>query len=354
MELIERVFFSGLISLLIAYLITPWVIKFAEHIDIIDYPNKNKHPKKIHKYPVPRGGGLGIFIAILVVTVIFLPLDKYMTAILVGATFTTALGLLDDKHDIHPYIRLLVQVLIAAIPIMSGIGIAFLTNPLGGIIDLSQPQISFYFLGETRSIWLLADLFALLWIIFMMNMLNMGAKGVDGQLPGVAAIAAYTIAALSLKFSADITEWPIVILAVITGSAYLGFLPWNSFPQKIMPSYSGSTLAGYLLAILSILSTTKVGTLVVALGIPLADTGYSIVRRIARGKSPFFGDREHLHHKLLDIGFSKKQVSITYWIGTALLGITALNLNSSLKLYTILGVISLVGGLLIWLTHRLK
>ena len=182
----------------------------------------------------------------------------------------------------------------------------------------------------------------------------MGAKGIDGQLPGVAAIAAITIAALSLKFSADITQWPVIILAAITAGAFLGFLPWNFYPQKIMPGYSGSILAGYLLAILSILSTTKVGTLMVVLGIPLVDTGYTIVRRIMAGESPVWGDRKHLHHKLLDAGLSKKQVVYLYWASTALLGVLALYLNTSTKFYTIIGVAILIGGLLLWLTYRPK
>src|SRR5258706_14796667 len=137
-----------------------------------------------------------------------------------------------------------------------------------------------------------------------MNMINMGAKGVDGQLSGVTVIAAFVIALISLKFSADITQWPVIILAAITGGAYLGFLPWHIFPQKIMPGYGGSTIAGYLFAILSILSTTKVGALMVVLGFPLIDKGFSIVRRVLTGKSPVWGDRGHLHHRLLDAGVS--------------------------------------------------
>ena len=145
-----------------------------------------------------------------------------------------------------------------------------------------------------------------------------------------------------------------IILAVITAGAFLGFLPWNFFPQKIMPGFSGSSLAGYLLGVLSILSTTKVGILLVVLGVPLVDSGYTIVRRIAAGKSPVWGDRSHLHHRLLDSGLSKKQVAYFYWFVTAILGALALNLNTSSKLYTIVGVTILVGGLILWLTYRPK
>jgi UDP-GlcNAc:undecaprenyl-phosphate GlcNAc-1-phosphate transferase len=347
-------FFPGIIALVISFLATPLVIKLAHKIGIIDDPRKNKHPKVIHTYPTPRGGGLAIFVAVIVSCLIFIPMDKHLVGILIGATIISIMGILDDKYNLNPYLRLILGFVAAAAPIISGIGISFLSNPLGGIIDVSQPQISFILLGQNHSIWLLSDLFAMFWIVFMMNILNMGAKGVDGQLPGVAAIAALTIAALSLRFSADITQWPVLLLASITAGAFLGFLPWNYYPQKIMPSYGGATLAGYLLAILSILSTTKVGTLVVVLSIPLIDTGYTIVRRILSGKSPVWGDKGHLHHRLLDQGWGKRRVAVFYWLITALLGLASLYLNTQSKLYTIIGVAVLIGGLILWLTYRPK
>jgi UDP-GlcNAc:undecaprenyl-phosphate GlcNAc-1-phosphate transferase len=342
----------ALVAMLVAYLTTPLVIKLAKKIKIIDDPKKHKHPKVIHTYPVPRGGGLAIFAAILVASLIFLPLDKHLKGILAGATIIALMGILDDKYNLNPYIRLTLGFLAASAPILAGIGIAFISNPFNGVVDLSHPQINFYFLGESRSLWVLSDLFALLWITFMMNMLNMGAKGVDGQLSGVVAIAAATIAALSLKFSADITQWPVIILASITAGAYLGFLPWHIYPQKIMPSYGGATLAGYLLAVLAILSTTKVGTLIVVLGVPLVDTGYTIVRRVLTGKSPVWGDRGHLHHRLLDTGWSKAKVAAFYWIITLILGVVALYLNTPSKFYTIISVAVATGGLILLLTRK--
>ncbi len=250
------------------------------------------------------------------------------------------MGYLDDRYNLNPYLRIGLGFVAALLPISTGIGISFLTNPLGGIIDLSNPLIS--------------DAFAMIWIVFLMNILNMGAKGVDGQLTGVTVISALTITALSFYYSADITQWSVIVLTSITAGSYLGFLPWHKFPQKIMPGYGGSTLAGYMLAIASILSTTKVGTLIVVLGIPLIDTGYVVLRRILSGKSPVWGDRGHFHHKLLDLGLSKKQVSQIYWSLTAILGILALSLNSTYKLYTIIGATLGLGGLLLWLTYRSK
>ena len=351
---LDLVALPAILSAAITYLTTPLVIKFAGKIGIIDDPKKSTHPKVIHTQPTPRGGGLSIFLGVISTSLIFLPIDKHLKGILLGATLLTILGILDDKYNLNPYLRFLIQFIVACIPIAAGIGIAFINNPFNGIIDLSQPQINIHLFGELRSIWILSDLFALFWIVYLMNMLNMGAKGVDGQLPGVTIVAAATIALLSLKFSADITQWPVIILASITAGAYLGFLPWNYYPQKIMPGFSGSTLAGYLLAISSILSTTKVGTLVVVLGIPLIDTGYTIIRRAISGKSPFWGDRGHLHHKLMDAGLSKKQVSFFYWGFTLILGLLAISLNTSYKFYTIVGVSISIGGLLLWLTYRPK
>ncbi len=328
------------VAVVISYLITPLVIKLASKLKIIDDPQKTKHPKVIHTTPTPRGGGIPIYFAILITSLFFIPLDKHIISILLGATVIVIMGFLDDKYNLNPYLRLIIGGVAALIPILSGIGISFLTNPLGGIIDLSNPIIS--------------DIFALIWIVFLMNILNMGAKGIDGQLSGVVVIAALTITALSFYYSADITQWPVILLTSITAGAFLGFLPWHKFPQKIMPGYGGATLAGYILAIASILSTTKVGTLIVVLGIPLIDTGYTVLRRILSGKSPVWGDRGHLHHKLLDFGLSKRQVSQVYWSTTAILGILALNLNSTYKLYTIIGVSLVLGGLIIWLTMRSK
>lgn len=354
MSNIENIFiYPELVSLLVSFAATFFVIKYAKKLKIVDDPQKNKHPKVIHTKPTPRGGGIAIFLAATASGLIFLPADKHLVGILAGALIIAAMGFLDDRYDLNPYLRLFWGFLAAAAPIAAGIGIAFVSNPLsGGVINLSQPQITFSLFGKIHTIWIISDAFALFWIVFLMNMINMGAKGVDGQLPGVVVIAAVTIAILSLKFSADITQWPVITLSAIIAGAYLGFLPWNVFPQKIMPGYGGGALAGYFLAILSILSTTKVGTLIVVLGIPLIDTGYVIVRRLASGKSPVWGDRGHLHHRLLDLGLSKKQVAGIYWAATAALGILALNLNSANKLYTIIGVGGIVGGVILWLTYQ--
>ena len=350
-SLINSAFLLPLIvSFLIAFITTPLVIKLAIHFGWVEDPKKKKHPKVIHHYPVPRIGGLPIITALLFSSFLFLPVDKHLLGILAGALFATTIGVIDDRYDLNPYLRLLTGFFSAGLVVAAGIGIAFITNPFNGIIHLDQPRIYFQLLGETRSLWLLADFFALIWIVWCMNMVNW-SSGLDGQLSGVVPIAALTIALLSLRFTEDVTQWNVAILAAITAGAYLGFLPFHLYPQKIMPGYSGASLAGFLLAVLSILSGAKIATLILVLGIPMIDGSYTIVRRLLTKKSPVWGDRGHLHHRLLDLGWNKRQVAFFYWLVTALLGLIALNLNSRQKFYTIVMLALIIGGFLIWITY---
>jgi len=338
------------ISFLISLISTPLVIKIVKKIGLIDDPSKKKHPKIIHTYPVPRGGGIPILFALIGASLIFLNFDKHLLGIISGATLAVFIGVLDDKYDLNPFLRLFTCFLSAIFVVGSGIGISFVSNPFGGIIDLSHPQIYFNLLGKTRSIWLFPDILALFWIVWCMNMVNW-SSGIDGQISGMIPIAAITIALLSSRFTEDITQWNVAILAAITAGAYLGFLPFHIFPQKIMPGYGGSTLGGFLLAVLSILSGAKIATAILVLGLPLTDGVYTIIRRIYHRRSPFLGDRGHLHHRLFDLGWSKRKIAIFYWLTTAILGLLALNLNSKQKFYTIIMLGVLIGGVLMWLNY---
>ncbi|MBI4033062.1 MAG: undecaprenyl/decaprenyl-phosphate alpha-N-acetylglucosaminyl 1-phosphate transferase [Candidatus Blackburnbacteria bacterium] len=353
MDIDQLILRPAAVSALIALVLTPVVIKLAPRLGIVDDPKKRAHPATLHTKPVPRGGGIPIFFAILLTSLLFLPLDQRLLGILLGALAVVLFGFADDRLDINPYLRLAGQVVAASFVVASGIGIAFISSPLGGVIDLSHPRLVIELFGEAREIWVWSVLFGLIWIIALMNAVNW-ASGVDGQLSGFAALAALVIALLSLRFSADITQWPVTILAAITFGAFLGFLPWHIFPQKIMPGFGGATLAGFMLAVLSILATAKVGTLLVVLAIPIADAGYTITRRVLSGRSPVWGDRGHLHHKLLDAGFSKRKIAALYWVATLALGILALNLNAEGKFYTIIGIALVVGSSLLWLNKLLQ
>jgi UDP-GlcNAc:undecaprenyl-phosphate GlcNAc-1-phosphate transferase len=344
-------FFSPLVlSTVAAFALTPLVLFIYRLFGWVDDPKKNKHVKVTHTTPVPRGGGLVIFLAIFITTVIFLGIDKHSLGILFGLLLLAIVGVIDDIWDINPYVRLGTGLAAGLVVVASGIGIAFVTNPFGGIIDLTYPQIAIQLFGKTRTIWVLADLFAVVWIVWSMNMVNW-AKGLDGQLPGIVVVSAIVIAMLSLKHTEDVTQWSVIALAAITAGSYLGFLPWNFYPQKIMPGYGGGSIAGFLLAVLSILSGAKLATMIIVLGIPMMDAVYTILRRMLNGKSPVWGDRGHLHHLLLDLGWGKRRVAIFYWFVAAILGITALQLNSKQKMFTIVLLVLGVGGLLLWLKY---
>jgi UDP-GlcNAc:undecaprenyl-phosphate GlcNAc-1-phosphate transferase len=338
-----------IITCLISSVIAPVIIKIYRSKNWVDDPSLDQHAKKTHLHPVPRGGGLVIFLSIITAASIFLSFDKYLIGILIGGLLLTIGGVIDDIYDIHPLFRLGINTLAALIVVGSGIGIAYISNPFGeGVIHLNQPQLAFYLFGKTRTIWILADLFAVLFIVWNMNIVNW-SKGVDGQLPGFVSIAALMIGFLSYQFIDDPTQFNTAHLAFIVAGSYLGLLFWNWFPQKIMPGYGAGSLAGYFLSILAILSGAKVATTLMVLAIPTADAIFTIGRRILAGKSPFWGDRGHLHHKLLDVlGWGRRRIAVFYWFSSLSLGLLSLHLKTWGKIMTLVIVMSLVFGFLIW------
>lgn len=343
----------------VSYSLTPVVIAVYRRLGWVA-GTKRKRLMDTHERSVPRGGGVPILVSVLLGLWWFVPrqigvgllgLDQHLVGVMLGALMVVVIGVVDDAWDLNPYLRLGWLFIAASIVAAAGIGIPYINLPFVGVVGLDQPRIVFELLGKHREIWVLADLFALFWIVGVMNFVNW-SKGVDGQLPGVVMVAALTVGILSFRFSADITQWPVIILAVVTAGAYGGFLPWNFYPQRIMPGFGGGALGGYLLAVMAILATAKVGTLLVVLGVPFLDAGLTLLRRVAKGRSPVWGDRGHLHHHLLDdLGWSKRKIAIFYWLVTAALGGVALRLNSQQKFYTMLSLGLILGGGLLWLRY---
>lgn len=338
---------AGIAAFAISFTATPLVIRWAKRHGFVDDPTTHKHPAILHTLVTPRAGGIPIFLALLSI-LLFLPLDQRLLAILAGAGIVTVLGTLDDKYDLSPHLRLGVMFGAAALVVAGGVGITFITNPFGGEIRFDQLIWSFEFLGETRNIVVLADLLAIIWIVWVMNAISW-SSGVDGQMSGIAAIAAVILAMVSLKYlAADPAQVAVATLSFVTAGAYLGFLPYSIYPQKIMPGFGGATLAGFLLAILAILSGGRVATAILVLAVPLLDSGWTVYRRLRTGHSPFLGDREHFHHKLLDLGMTKKQIAYFYWALAAVMGLSALSLDSQGKLFAL--VLVVIVGVAVLLT----
>lgn len=323
---------SSAISFFITVLATYPTIKFAERFRLLDDPKLRPHPAHTQKRIVPRAGGLAIFIGLFITILALIPVGKTMLSILSGLIILLTIGLLDDKHqNLSPYKRLLAQIIAAVIFVSSGVGIHFITNPLGGIIYLDF----FPYLPE---------ILAIVWIVWVMNMINW-SKGIDGQMPGIVTVAAVILGLLSLKLNLQ----SVSILSFITAGASFALLIFNWHPAKIFPGFSGSTILGFMVAILAILSGAKLATAGLVLLIPATDFAYTFFRRILQGKSPVWGDRGHLHHKLLDSGFTHRQIALFYILGSVILGATALNLTSSGKLFAASLVASIILGLILWL-----
>lgn len=327
---------SALISFLITFVAIPFTIKFAKKYALLDNPKERPHPAHIQKRIVPRAGGLACFVGIVASIFLFISLNTQILAICAALTILLSIGLADDKYkNFSPYLRLLGQFIAAIIVVLSGIGINFITNPLGGIIYFNAP---------------VANILALIWIVWVMNMINW-SKGVDGQMPSITIVSSLILGLLSLKLTlaGDLSQASVAKLAFITTGTSLALLFFNWHPAKIFPGFSGSTILGFMIAVLAILSGAKLATAGLVLLIPAADFLYTFLRRIAQGKSPVWGDRGHLHHRLLQIGMSHQQISLFYMLGSVILGTAALSLTSSGKLFAAILVATIILGGILWL-----
>lgn len=342
-------FLPMLVSCLIAFGVTPLVIFFSNKMGFVDNPKTHKHPAMLHTKIIPRGGGIALFLGVWGASFFFLPFTKITLALFLASFIALVIGTLDDKYDLSRYFRFGINFFCAAIVVGGGIGIPFITNPFGGIFLINAVKFSFTFFG-LHTIYILSDVLALLWIVWVMNMLNW-SKGVDGQMPGVVAVSSLFIGLLSLRFPLnDIQTHTAATLAfLITGSS-LGFLAWNFYPAKIFPGY-GATAMYLLLSAVSILSGAKLATAVLVMGVPMADGVFTLVRRLLEKRSPFLGDKKHLHHLLLSLGFGQRRIAIIYWIFSLILGTIALNLSSKGKLFALLMLGVIAGGGLIFLHH---
>lgn len=342
--------FAFITSFILTTIITPISITIFKKMKLLDDPKRHKHPGIIHTKPIPRGGGIPLFVGLLIASIVFLPMTKIVIAILIAAFVALIIGILDDKYDISPYIRFSINILCAAFVVFMGVNIPFITNPFGGILYFNNFEIPFL---QNIPVTFLSDLIAVLWIVWVMNMLNW-SKGVDGQMPGIVAISAIVIGILSLRFSPlDQTSTITATLSFIIAGASLGFLIFNFYPAKIFPGY-GATAIYLLLAVTSILSSAKLATAILVMGVPMTDGIFTIIRRLLTGKSPFWHDKKHLHHLLLSLGMGQKRIALFYWIISAILGTLALILEAKAKLFAIIMLLILLGGTLLFLHRALK
>lgn len=299
----------------ISFASTPIVKSFAQKVGAIDVP---RDARRVHDHPIPRMGGLAIFLGFLISVLLFVDVTQQIRGILLGAVLIVACGAIDDVISLRAWIKLLIQIAAAVIAVAHGVVIEVFRNP------------NIFSENEALILGALAVPVTILWIVGITNSVNL-IDGLDGLAVGVSTIASTTMFIVALLVSEGNVA---VILAALMG-ACLGFMPYNLNPAKIFMGDTGALLLGYVLSTVSVVGMFKfyaVVTFVVpilALALPLFDTLCAIIRRLLRGQSPMHPDRGHLHHRLIDMGLSQKQaVAILYSI-SAILGLCAVVLATS-------------------------
>lgn len=323
--------FITILSALISFSLTPLTIYLAGKFGFVDDSRVRPHPAHTHSGVIPRAGGIPLFLGIFLPLSFLIGFNQQIIAIFSAALILVMVGLWDDIKDRSPYVRFIINCVAALLVIMAGVNITYITNPLGGIIRFDTFLISIDLFGK-HSIPVWSSLLTIIWIVWTTNIIGWSG-GVDGQLPGFVSISAIIIGLLSLRYLGDPNQYYVTVLSFLTAGSFLGFLPWNFFPQKIMPGYGGKTLAGFMLAILSILSFSKLGTALLVLAVPMTDAVFIFTKRILSGKSPVKASTGHLHHHLLSLGWDKRKIALFYWCISALAGIPALFLNYKQKAF---------------------
>ena len=303
------IFLSLLVAALISFSATPVVMVLANKIGAMDVP---KDKRRMHKKPIPRIGGLAIFYGFIISVLCFGVIDTEMTGILIGSVIIVTVGFVDDIKALPAWLKLIFQIAAAAVVVYSGVRIEFLRSyTLFGGEHLGIQGLNHWSIPAT-----------IIWIVGITNAVNL-IDGLDGLAVGVSSIVSMSMVALIL-----ILQEPglnVAILMAAAAGAGFGFLPYNFNPAKIFMGDTGSTFLGFMLACSSIQGFFKVYALVsfvipiLILGLPIFDTGFAIIRRLFKGQSPMKPDRGHLHHRLLDYGFTHRQtVAILYTMTAAL------------------------------------
>lgn len=295
-------------AIFISFIMTPIIRRLAFKIDAIDIP---KDERRVHKEPMPLLGGLAIFISVIVSSLIFLPIDKTLFSIIIGGSIIIVSGIIDDMKGLSPKKKMLFQLAAGLVLIIGDVKVDFITNPF------SVNNTLFYLKWFSIPI-------TLFWVIGITNTINL-IDGLDGLAAGVAMISSFSLMFVAAKF--DYSN--VIILSAILGGACLGFLPFNFNPAKIFMGDTGALFLGFMLAAISIegvmksIATIAIIVPIIILGVPIFDTTFAIFRRLLNGQSITSADKGHLHHRLLNRGFSqRKTVLILYGI-SALFGLFA-------------------------------
>lgn len=327
MESVGYVLLTLLIAGVVSLLLTPLVKSLCFKIGAVDVP---KDSRRMHDHPIPRAGGLAIFIGFIFAVLLMVPLDGPKKGMLLGAVIVVVLGVFDDIYALPAKLKFVVQLAAALVAVLSGNRIEVLSNPN-------------IFSGDP--IWELGWLsipVTVIWIVAITNAVNL-IDGLDGLACGVSTISAVTMLVIALLVS----ELDVAVIMGALAGACIGFLPYNFNPAKIFMGDTGATFLGYIMAVMSVQGMFKMYNIIsfvvpfLMLGLPIFDVCFAVVRRLSKGQSPMSPDRSHVHHKLIDMGLSQKQAVGTLYVISAILGLSSVVLTTSGALKAMVVLIAL-------------
>lgn len=335
----DNLYLIAIVSALISFVSTPIIKKLAFKFNVVDIPKDNR---RVHRTTMPKLGGLAIYIAFLIM--MFLkknPIDYSEIGIIIGSLIIVVGGVIDDKYAIKPWQKLMFQIAAASVLIFFKVTISVITNPISDV-NLYIKIASYISIPLT-----------MFWVIGVTNAFNL-IDGLDGLSAGLAFIACITMCIVAfLSGKGDIE---VITLTVILGAAILGFLPYNFNPASIFMGDTGAQMLGFLLASIAMRGAIKSASAIVlavpilALGLPIYDTIFAIIRRKVNGKSIAEADRGHLHHRLLDMGLTQRQSVIIMYLISIVLGFIAVIVMqlTNERAYMVLAFVIIAIVLLAW------
>lgn len=303
---------------------TPLVKRLAYRIGAVDRPNY----RKVHARIMPRLGGLAIYLSFIVTYLIYRPDGDFDKALLIGATIIIITGVLDDMLEITAKAKMLGQLAAAVVIVVYGeIQIEFINLPFGGELEFGYFAIPL----------------TIIWIVGITNAVNL-IDGLDGLAAGVSTIALITLSAMAILMGNPFVATVTAILAAST----LGFLVFNFYPARIFMGDTGALFLGFMISVFALLGFKGVTMFaliipVIMLGVPVSDTFFAIVRRLREKQPLSAADKSHLHHCLLNVGFTHRQTVLIIYAIAALFGITALIFSQA----TVWGALLLVAVMLV-------
>ena len=325
-----------LFAALMAFVTTPIVRVIAYKIGAVDDPKRDN--RRMHTVPTPRLGGLAIFFSFVISIFIFYGASKFTLSMILGAFPLIIVGIFDDVRPVRSIYKFFVHIASAGIVVWQG-------GVLVERINIFGKYIHFGFFSVPLTI---------LWIAGLISAVNF-IDGLDGLACGISTISAVSLLIVTIL----IGEFRVALLIAILAGSCVGFLPFNMTPAKIFIGDTGSAFLGYVLAVVSIQGVFKVQAVItfiipfLILGVPIFDTTFAIVRRLLTGRHPFSADSGHLHHRLVKMGFDKKQTVRILYAVSAMLGVSSVMLITQKILYAIIIIaLSLAISVVMWIIFR--